>query len=62
MLRDPDWSFRGQTHPLCQGLICFTPRKISEKFHIDIFIRSVSAMGNQEVGNLEDIFVSDLRH
>ena len=40
---------------LTSWIIFFTPRKIPWKFRVDISIRSVSRMGGQEGGYLEDV-------
>ena len=44
-LRVSDWRFGGQSHPLCHWCHYFTPQKISWKFCVHIFIRSVSRRG-----------------
>ena len=44
-LRVSDWRLGGKGHPWCHRLSCLTPRKISWKFCVDIFIRSVSRRG-----------------
>jgi hypothetical protein len=53
--RFPDWRLEGQGHHWCQVWSCLTLRKRPWKFCIDIFIRSVSGMGGQEWGYLEDV-------
>ena len=54
-LRVPDRRHGGQGHSWCHGWCFFTLRKIPWKFHVDIFIRSVSRMGGPSWGYLEDI-------
>ena len=54
-LRVPDRRLWGQGHPLCCGWPCLTQRKIPWKFHVDIFITSVSRMGDPSWGYFEDI-------
>ena len=54
-LRGPDRRFGGQGHPWCHRWSCLTLRKILWKFRVDIFIRSVSRMGGQEGGYLEEV-------
>ena len=43
------------SHPWCHKWYCLTLRKIPWKFRVDIFIKSVSRMGGQEGGYLEDV-------
>ena len=38
----PEKTLKVQGYPWCHGWPCLTPRKIYGKFHVDIFIRSVS--------------------
>ena len=54
-LRFPDRRHGGQGHPWQHGWCFFTLRKIPWKFRVDIFIRSVSGMGGQEGGYLEEV-------
>ena len=54
-LRVPDRRIEGQDNPWCHGWSCWTLRKIPWKFHVDKFIRSVSRMGGQEWGYLEEV-------
>ena len=53
-LRVPDRTLGWQGHPWCHGWPYFTQRKIPWKFHVYIFIRSVSRMRGQEWGYMED--------
>ena len=55
MLRVHDRRHGGQGHPWCHGWCFFTLRKIPWKFCANIFIISLSGMGGQEVGYLEDV-------
>ena len=55
LLRVPNRRLWGQEHPWCHGCTWQTPRIISWKFHVDIFIRSVSRMGGPLCRYLEDV-------
>ena len=55
MMMVPERRLQGQVHQWCYVLPCFTPRKIPVKFHVDIFIRSLSIMVGPSWGYLEDI-------
>ena len=48
MLRVRDRGLGGQGYPWCHGWSCLILRKIPWKFHVDIFIRSESRMGDLE--------------
>ena len=54
-LRVPDQRLGGQGHPWCHGWCCFILREMPRKLRVDIFVRSVSGMGGQEGGYLEDV-------
>ena len=54
-LRVPDRRLGGQGHPWCHRWSCWTLRKIPWKFHVDIFIRSVSWRGGPSWRYLEDL-------
>ena len=54
-LRVPDRRLGGQGHPWLHGRPCLAPRKILWKFHVNIFIGSVSRIGSPSWGYLEDI-------
>ena len=51
----PDRRLGGQCHPWCHGWPCLIQRKITWKFCVDIFIRSVSRIGGPLWGYLEDV-------
>ena len=53
-LRAPDSRLGGQGHPWCHRWSFLTLRKILWKFRVDIFIKSMSGIGGQEGGYLED--------
>ena len=52
MLRVPDRRLGGHSYPWCHGWSYLTPRKISRKFRVHIFIRSVSRIGGPSWGYL----------
>ena len=54
-LRAPERRLGWQGHPWCNGWHCLTQRKITWKFHVDIFIRSISRMKGPSWGYLEVI-------
>ena len=54
-VRVSDRRHGGQGHSWRHEWCFFTPRKIAWKFCVDISIRSVSRMGGQEGGYLEDV-------
>ena len=54
-LRVPERRLGGHGHPWCHGWSCLTLRTILWKFHVVIFIRSVSRLGGPSLGYLEDV-------
>ena len=54
MLRDPDHRHGEQGYPWCHGWSCFTLRKITWKFCVDILLEVGQKFGVKKEGRLEE--------